>query len=409
MTELTAAQLDIPARARALAERQMAPRAAEIDETEAYPWDHIAALRQAGFMGMTIPREHGGQGASILDTVLVVEEMARACATSGRIAVEGNMGAIGAIMAYGTAPQKELAAKLVLAGDKPAICMSEPGAGSALTDLSTRAERRGDAWIINGRKHWITGGGVSRLHLVFARVVENGAPQGIGGFIVVRDGEGSPPGLVVGAREPAMGVRGIPETVVDFHDLEVPDAMVLRAPGGWRKGFAKLIDAYNAQRVGAATVALGIAVAAHEDAVAYAKQRHQFGRPIAEFQGLQWMLADQAVEIEAARALIHAAARSATRAGSAGFPCPVATAKAKIFTSEMAIRVTNSALQVWGSAGYSRNNPMERHVRDARMFAIAGGTAQVLRNLVAGDLLGMRLPQTRDGWLAAAAPARAAE
>jgi hypothetical protein len=404
---LSSEQHALRARARALAERRMAPRAAEVDATEEYPWDHIAALTEAGLMGMTIPKTLGGQGASVLDAVLVVEEMARACATAGRIAVEANMGAMGAIMAYGTDAQKALAARLVLAGDKPAICMSEPEAGSALTGLSTRAERRGDSWVINGRKHWITGGGVSKLHLVFARVIEHGAAQGIGGFIVVREGEGDPPGLVVGTREPAMGVRGIPETVVDFHDLVVPDAMVLRGPGGWRKGFASLIDAYNAQRVGAATVALGIAVAAHEAAVGYARRREQFGRPIAEFQGLQWMLADQAVEIEAARALIHAAARSATREGASGFPCPVATAKAKIFTSEMAIRVTNSALQVWGSAGYSRTNPMERHVRDARMFAIAGGTAQILRNLVAGDVLGMRLPQTRDGYVPT--PARAAE
>jgi hypothetical protein len=396
-------------RARALAERQMRPRAAEVDRTEAYPWDHVHALRQAGFMGMTIPRMLGGQGASVLDAVLVVEEMARACGAAGRIAVEANMGAVGAIMAYGTEAQKKLAAELVLAGDKPAICISEPGAGSAATEMTTRAERRGENWVINGRKHWITGGGVSKLHLIFARVVEGGVEQGIGGFIAVRQGEGDPPGLVIGAREPAMGLRGIPETVVDFHDLVVPDAMVLRGPGGFRRGFGKLIDAYNGQRVGAATVALGLAAGAHALAVEYAKQRHQFGRPIAEFQGLQWMLADAAIEIEAARALIHAAARSAERPDGAGFPCPVATAKAKVFASEMAIRVTNTALQVWGSAGYSRNNPMERYARDARMFTIAGGTAQILRNLVAADLLGMKLPQTRDGFMPRVAPPKAAE
>jgi len=345
----------------------------------------------------------------VLDAVLVVEEMARACGAAGRIAVEANMGAVGAIMAYGTEAQKKLAAELVLAGDKPAICISEPGAGSAATEMTTRAERRGENWVINGRKHWITGGGVSKLHLIFARVVEGGVEQGIGGFIAVRQGEGDPPGLVIGAREPAMGLRGIPETVVDFHDLVVPDAMVLRGPGGFRRGFGKLIDAYNGQRVGAATVALGLAAGAHALAVEYAKQRHQFGRPIAEFQGLQWMLADAAIEIEAARALIHAAARSAERPDGAGFPCPVATAKAKVFASEMAIRVTNTALQVWGSAGYSRNNPMERYARDARMFTIAGGTAQILRNLVAADLLGMKLPQTRDGFMPRVAPPKAAE
>lgn len=315
------------------------------------------------------------------------------------------MGALGAIMAYGTEAQQRLAAGLVLAGDKPAICITEPEAGSAATEMTTRAERRGESWLLNGRKHWITGGGVSKLHLVFARAFEDGVEQGFAGFLVVREGDGSPPGLVIGAREPAMGLRGIPETVVDFHDLVVPDAMVLRPPGGLRRGFGRLIDAYNAQRVGAATVALGLAAGAHALAVDYARQRHQFGRPIAEFQGLQWMLADAAIEIEAARALIHAAARSAERSGGSGFPCPVAAAKAKVFASEMAIRVTNSALQIFGSAGYSRNNAVERHVRDARMFAIAGGTAQILRNLVAADVLGMKLPQTRDGYVRAAAQA----
>jgi hypothetical protein len=416
MTDLALSpeQRALRGRARALAQSRMAPCAAEVDRTEAYPWDHIDALREASFMGMTIPKSLGGQGASVLDAVLVVEEMARCCGAAGRIAVEANMGAVGAIMAYGTEAQKQLAAGLVLAGDKPAICISEPEAGSAATEMTTRAERRGDTWIINGRKHWITGGGVSKLHLIFARAFEGGVELGIGGFIAVRHGEGDPPGLVIGAREPAMGLRGIPETVVDFHDLVVPDTMVLRAPdgqkwGGFRRGFGRLIDAYNGQRVGAATVALGLAAGAHALAVDYAKKREQFGRPIAEFQGLQWMLADAAIEIEAARALIHAAARSAERPDGAGFPDPVATAKAKIFASEMAIRVTNIALQIWGSAGYSRNNPMERYARDARMFTIAGGTAQILRNLVAADLLGMKLPQTRDGFLRRATTPKAAE
>ena len=406
---LSEAQRALQARARALAETQMAPRAAEIDRTEEYPWDHVEALVEAGFMGMTLPTSLGGRGASCLDAVLVIEEMAACCGVAGRIAVEANMGAVGAIMAYGTAAQKALAARLVLAGDKPAICITEPEAGSAATAMTTRAERRGEGWIINGRKHWITGGGVSKLHLAFARVVEAGEDQGIGGFNVVREGEGAPPGLLIGAREPAMGLRGMPETVVVFRDLFVPDAMVLRAPGGWRKGFARLMDAYNGQRLGAATVALGLAAGAHRLAVEYAKQRRQFGRPIAEFQGLQWLLADAAIEISAARALIHAAARSADRPGGAGFPDPVAAARAKVFAAEMAIRVTNAALQVWGAAGYSRHNPMERYVRDARMFTIAGGTAQVLRNLIAADLLGMRLPQTRDGYLVKPLRSRAAE
>jgi alkylation response protein AidB-like acyl-CoA dehydrogenase len=405
--DLNEGESALRSRALAFAEATIAPRAAEIDRTEAYPWDQVAALREAGFLGMTIPEALGGQGASYLEAVLVIEAMARHCAVAGRICVEANMGALGAVMAYGTEAQKRLAADLVLReGDKPAICITEPEAGSAATEMTTRAERRPGGWVINGRKHWITGGGVSKLHLIFARAVENGVEQGIGGFIAIRRGEGDPPGLVIGPRQHAMGVRGIPETVVEFEDLFIPDAMVLPSPGGFRRGFGALMDAYNAQRVGAATVALGIAAGALDHAVAYAREREQFGRPIAEFQGIQWMLADMAVAVDAARAMVHRAARSR---GPNGFPDPVLAAKAKILAAETAVKVTNDALQVWGSAGYARDNPMERMVRDARMFTIAGGTAQILRNLVAANLLGMKLPQTRDGWVRAAAQRTAAE
>jgi alkylation response protein AidB-like acyl-CoA dehydrogenase len=267
--------------------------------------------------------------------------------------------------------------------------------------MTTRADRRGERYVLNGKKHWITGGGVSRLHLVFARVFdEQGAEQGIGGFIVVRDpASGAPKGLVIGKREPAMGLRGIPETEIIFDNLEVPADAMLTPPRGLGHGFADLMDAYNGQRVGAATVALGLAQGAYEKAVAYAKEREQFGRPIGEFQGLQWMLADMSIEVEAARALIWRAARLAP---PGGFPDPLAAAQAKIFASDMAIRVTNDALQIFGAAGYSRNNPLERYVRDARMFAIAGGTAQILRTLVASRLLGWKLPQSRYGYAGAA-------
>ena len=396
--QLTAEQLALRERARKLAREHMAPRAAEIDRTEAYPWDQVQRLREAGFCGMTIPRELGGQGLSYLDAVLVIDEMAQACGPSARIVVETNMGAIGAILTYGTTAQKKLAAELVLSGDKPAICITEPEAGSAATEMTTRADRRGDKYVINGKKHWITGGGVSRLHLIFARVFdEKGQEQGIGGFIAVRDPEkNTPKGLIVGKREPAMGLRGIPETEIIFDNLEVPAEMMVDPPRGLRHGFGDLMDAYNGQRVGAATVALGLAQGAYEHALEYAQRREQFGRPIAEFQAIQFLLADMNIQLEAARALIW---RAAASAGPSGFPDALYAAQAKILASEMAIKVTNDALQVWGAVGYSRNNPMERYVRDARMFAIAGGTAQILRTVVASRLLNRKLPQTRDGYV----------
>ncbi len=404
MTELTSEQEALRERARALA-AEIAPGAAETDRSEAYPWHVVARMREAGFFGMTIPRELGGGGLGYMEAVLVVEEMAKACAVAGRIAVEANMGAIGAIMAYGSDAQRRLAASLVLSGDKPAICITEKGAGSAATEMRTTATRRGDRWVIEGDKTWITGGGVSRLHLVFARAIEDGRERGIGGFIVVRNGEDDPRGLVVARRIPSMGLKGMPEAELRFEGLEVADDMVLRPPGGFGKGFGALMDAYNAQRCGAATAALGIAAGAFDEALAYVQRREQFGRPLCEFQGLQWMLADMSIALDASRALVWRAARSS---GKAGFPDRFLAAQAKVMAADTAIRVTNDALQLWGAAGYSRDNPMERHVRDARMFAIAGGTAQVLRTQVAAKLLGRRLPQTRDGYLAEAA-ARAAE
>ena len=395
MFELSDAQVRLREEARTLAEREIAPRAAEVDRTEAYPWANVEALTAAGFMGMTIPKEYGGRALTCLDAVLVFEALARVCGVTARIVVEANLGAIGAIMRYGSEAQKRLAAELVLAGDKPAICITEPGAGSAAAEMTTRADRKGDRYILNGTKHWITGGGVSRLHLIFARVFENGIDQGIGGFLVVRYPEaGAPQGLRIGRREPAMGLRGLPETEVLLEDLEVPGDMIVVPPGGLRRAFASLMNAYNGQRVGAAAVALGIAQGAYELALDYSRTREQFGRPICEFQGLQWMLADMATALDAARLMVW---RAAAGAGKDGFPDAKQAAQAKILASETAIEVTNDALQMFGAAGYSRNLPLERMVRDARMFTIGGGTAQVLRTLVASRLLGRKLPQTRDG------------
>jgi 3-sulfinopropanoyl-CoA desulfinase len=390
MERLTTEQQALQGAARELAQGEIKARASDIDRSEAYPWDNVEALTDARFMGMTIPPEYGGRGLSYLDAVLVVEQMAQTCGITGRIVVEANMGAIGAVMKYGTQGQKKLAADLVLAGDKPAICITEPGAGSDASQMATRAEKRGDRYILNGRKHWITGAGVSKLHLIFAQVYEDGEPQGIGGFLAVR---GESKGLSVGNREPAMGLRGIPEAEIILEDLEVSEDMAVIPPGGLKRGFAGLMNAYNGQRVGAATVALGIAQGAFELAVDYAQSREQFGRPIGEFQGLQWMVADMSVGLEASRSLIYSAAESGD-----GFPDMVAAARAKLLASETAIKVTNDSLQIFGAAGYSRNNPLERMVRDARMFTIGGGTAQMLRNLIGGQVMGTKTPQTRDGY-----------
>jgi 3-sulfinopropanoyl-CoA desulfinase len=390
--DLSPEQRELQQRARALAAGPIARRAAEVDRTEQYPLDNVELLRDAKLIGMTIPQRYGGQGKGWLDAVLAIEALSAACAVTGRIAVETNMGAISAVMAYGSEDQKKMAADMVLSGDKPAICITEPDAGSDTTSMTTRADRKGNRYVINGRKHWITGGGVSRLHLIFAKVYDQkGAFEGIGGFLVIRD---ETKGLRITKREATMGLRGIPEAVIDCEDVDVPPSSLVVPPRGLKKGFADLMNAYNSQRVGAATVALGIAEGAYQLALDWSEQRRQFGRPINEFQGLQWKLADMSIKLSAAQALVYKAARS----GEAGFPDMLLAAQAKIFTSESAIQVVNDALQFFGARGYSRELPLERMARDVRMFTIGGGTAEVLRNVVAGALLNKKLPQTRDGW-----------
>ena len=390
--QLTADQKDLQARARELARGSFEARAAEIDRSEQYPWNNVEDLKNGGFMGMTIPKAYGGQGRTFFDATLVIEQMAQVCGVTGRIVVESNMGAISTVMKYGTEEQKKMAAEYVLNGDKPAICITEPDAGSAATEMTTRADKKGDKYIINGKKHWITGAGASQLHLVFARVFdEQGEEQGIGGFLGVRD---ETPGLSIGNREPTMGLRGIPEAEVIMQDMEVGEDALVMPPRGLRKGFADLMDAYNSQRVGAGTMALGIAQGAYQHALDYVQEREQFGRPIYEFQGLQWMLADMAIQIDCAQLMLY---RAAANAGD-GFPDATEAAKAKVIAADMALKVTNDALQLFGAAGYSRRRPMERFCRDGRMFSIGGGTAQILRTVVATRILGKKLPQTRDGY-----------
>jgi len=393
---LTQNELALQARARKFANDVVRKRGIEIDRSGEYPWDVIEAMKAEGFLGMTIPREYGGQGASFLDAVLVIEELGKACTVASRIAVETNMGAISSVMYYGSEAQKRMAAELVLAGDKPAICITEPDAGSDAMHMQTRADKRGDKYIINGRKHWITGAGVSKLHLIFAKVFdEQNRPLGIGGFLAVREKD---KGLKFVRREPTMGLRGMPEGELAFENLEVSADMILAPPSGIKRGFADLMNAYNSQRVGAGTVALGVAGGAFDYALEWIKTREQFGRPIAEFQGLQWMLADMQVALTASRLMLYTAARSKGANGSP-FPDPELAAQAKIYSAEAAIKIVNDALQFYGARGYSNNFPVERMARDVRMFTIGGGTAQVLRTLVASKVLGWKLPQTREGYL----------
>lgn len=369
------------------------------DQTRSYCWPNVNAMAEAGLMGMTIPKALGGQSASYLDAVLAIEEVAKTCTLSARILVEANMGGISAVMAYGTQTQKEACAPLVVAGDKPAICITEPNAGSAATQMQTTAQKRGNTYILNGTKHWITGGGVSKLHLIFARVIgEDGAEQGIGGFILTVDHNRLPDGFRIVRHERTMGLCGMPEAELVFENLEIEEQWLLQPPSGLKRGFADLMNAYNSQRVGAGTVAMGVAAGALDLATEYLLEREQFGRPLAEFQGLQWMIADMDTQVHAARLMLHEAAASKGPNGSQ-FPDMAKAARAKLFASEMAIKVVSDSLQMFGARGYGDQEPLERMYRDVRMFTIGGGTAQILRTQLAGHVLGIKTPQTRDGYV----------
>ena len=370
--------------ARRLAQEQFRLQAAEIDRTEQYPWDNVNALAANGIMGHTVSTQYGGGGGALIEAIVAVEEVAKVCGTTARVVVEGNMGAVGAIGAYGSEEQKQRYLPLIVAGDKPAICITEPDAGSAATDMRTTAVRDGDDYVVDGHKRWITGAGISKIYLIFARIKENAHDFGIGGIIA----EAGSPGLEVGKRWPMMGLRGLPECDVHLRGCRLGAGNLLVRDGGFRK----LMTAYNSQRLGAATVAMGVAEGAFDEAVAYSQERHQFDRPISDFQGLQWMLADMAIATTTCRAMIYRAAENA----ATGFPDSTEAAISKVYASEMAIQVTNSALQVFGAYGYSREYPVERMVRDARMFTIGGGTAQLQRNLIASALLGRKLDQRRE-------------
>ncbi len=373
---LTDDQLRLKERARIFARDVVQPKLADMDRTNQYPWDVVRALAGEGFMGLTIPKEYGGAGRPLIDAILVSEEIAKVGGVIARIVVDSNTAVQKAIVELGTEQQKRQFLPPIVEGDKPVIAITEPEAGSAATWMTTAARRDGDHYVVNGRKCWITGAGVSKRYLIFARFDGREGAQGIGALLV----EADTPGLTVPRIPMMMGLRGMPEGEVSLVDCRVPAANVLVGPGD---GFKKLMRCYNLQRIGAASVALGIAQGALDLAAQHMLDRKQFGRPIGDFQGLQWMLADMHMQMECSRLLVYRAAMG----GANGYPDKLEAAAAKVYAAEAAITVTNQALQIFGAAGYSCDLPIERMVRDARMFTIGGGTAQVQRNLIGKEVL----------------------
>jgi butyryl-CoA dehydrogenase len=375
------------AEVRSFAEGSFAADAARWDEHEEFPEPNRRVLAAAGWFGLLIPEQYGGRGAALIQSVLFVEEMARVCFNTTTICQIALHGPARAIAVLGNDEQKRRLLPGCASGEHLfAISITEPGAGSATTDIETTARDEGDAFVLDGHKCYTTLGAQCTHTLVFARFGESRGAKGIGALIV----DARSPGITIGEQDPKMGGRGAPECELRFESVRVPKANLL-VPGdpATTAGFRTLMAAFGPERVGNAAICVGLAQAAHEHAIAFLKERRQFGRPIEEFQGLQWKIADMATQIHAARLMVY---RAATNEQD-GFPDPRDTTIAKLYANEMAQRVTNEALQIHGHRGYTRRYPLERLYRDARGYAVGGGTTEILRNTLAAIELGRTFDQ----------------
>ncbi len=366
--------------ARTLAREQVAPRAAQVDEAEVYPAESLRHLGQAGLMGLYVPEAYGGAGLGALAFCLAVEEVAWACASTAVIYLV-QYAAGYPLVSHGTEAQKQRYLPRLAAGEiTAALSISEPGAGSDAGSMTTTAVRKGDRYLLNGTKMWVTNGSQAGVITLFATVDRARGHKGVTAFLV----EPTFPGFALGKLERKMGIRGSPTVALHLSDCEVPVENRLGEEG---QGFRVALGALDRSRPAVGAQAVGIAQAALDAATAYAKERRQFDRAIAEFQGIQFMLADMAMQTHAARLLVHHAAALVDR-GVTG--TALESSMAKCFAADAAMRVTTDAVQVFGGYGYTRDYPVERFMRDAKITQIYEGTNQIQRVVIARDLLDAR-------------------
>jgi alkylation response protein AidB-like acyl-CoA dehydrogenase len=361
---------------RQLADDKIAPRAADIDESSEFPYDVLEALVRAGFHAVHIPEQYGGVGADALSACIVVEEVARACASSSLIPAVNKLGSQPIILS-GSEQLKLRVLGDVAAGAMISYALSEREAGSDAAAMRTRAVRDGDHWVLNGTKCWITNAGVSTYYTVMAVTDPGQGPRGISAFVVHKDD----PGFSVGAKERKLGIKGSPTCEIYFEDCTIPADRIVGEPG---TGFKTALKALDHTRLAIGAQALGIAQGAFDAALAYVKERRQFGQRIADFQGVQFMLADMAMRIEAARHLVYAAAARAQRNEP---NLTVTSSAAKVFASDTAMSVTTDAVQLFGGYGYTKDFPVERMMRDAKITQIYEGTNQINRMVIARNLI----------------------
>ncbi|CAL9385371.1 acyl-CoA dehydrogenase family protein [Streptomyces levis] len=367
---------DLISLVRDIAQQEIVPAAAEEEDAGRFPRELFTLLSRSGLLGLPYDSEYGGGDQPYEVYLQVLEELAAARLTVG-LGVSVHTLASYALAAYGTKEQQvEHLPGMLGGGLLGAYCLSEPHSGSDAAALRTRAVRDGDDWVITGSKAWITHGGVADFYTVMARTGEEG-PRGITAFLV----PGDAPGVSAAPPEKKMGMKGSPTAQVHFDGVRVPDARRIGEEG---LGFAIALSSLDSGRLGIAACAIGLAQAALDEALAYAAQRRQFGKPIADFQGLRFMLADMATQIEAGRALYLAAARLR----DAGRPFARQAAMAKLHCTDTAMRVTTDAVQILGGYGYTADFPAERYMREAKVLQIVEGTNQIQRMVIARHLLG---------------------
>ncbi len=371
--ELNEQQRMIRDMARDFAAREIAPIAAEIDEHERFPAEIVKKMGELGFMGMNVPEEFGGSALDSVCYVLAMEEVSKACASCGVIMSVNNSLVCWPLETYATDEQKKKWLTPLASGQKlGAYCLSEPGAGTDAAAQSTTAKQDGDHWVINGMKNFITNGANADILIVFAQTNPELKHKGIRSFIV----ENTADGFSIIRKEEKMGIRASDTAQLAFDNVRVPNDQVL---GGEGTGFKIAMSTLDGGRIGIASQALGISAAAYEAALAYSKEREQFGRPISAFQAIQWKIADMATRLDAARLLTYRAAWTKDQ----GQRYSEEAAMAKLYASETSHYITNEAVQVFGGNGYSKEFPVERHFRDAKITEIYEGTSEAQRMVIA--------------------------
>ncbi|WP_298491036.1 acyl-CoA dehydrogenase family protein [uncultured Maritimibacter sp.] len=381
--QLTEDQKSLQEAARRFAQEQLPELAKELEEKcEPVPHDWLKRYADMGFLGINVAEQYGGLGLGNLEALLVVEEFAKISSAVAFPVFESCVGPVRAIEHFAPESLREKVIPRVCAGEiVVAVSMSEPDAGSALTDLRTNAKVVGDKVILNGTKRWCSGGGHADGYVVYCRFDDVPGAKGIGAVYVEKD----TPGLSFGPQEELMGFRGVPSSDLYFDNIELPLDHII-VPGG---GFKKLMEAFDLERCGNATMSLGQASGALDDVLTYVQERKQFGRPIVEFQGVQIKLAEMKLRVEAARLLIHRAAKNAED----GMPSILDSSLAKCFANEISREVTGTAVQLMGGYGFSKEYPMERRLRDSWGWGIAGGAIDIQKVNIAAAMVGRRFNQ----------------